>query len=289
MTHLVLRLSAVLALLAAWLSAANAGTPADALNADPYDYHARQQLVRAYQDAGDWTSAYYQAAWLAWFAPRRFADSPTGALLLRDRRARDQAAAWAASGQVAAVIAAADAARTVANTCLNGAVTTQASRLRDEVTGLISTAEQADSKLARPDPVARAALARLYLSLDDCLALDNTADSQRARPKALQKAASLASAVVGWLPKSPGAHLTLAIARARLAGLDNRAEFWDMAIEECRMAEALDPYDHALIGMIWTLYLRAGKWAEAKRWETGGPPTSDQNLPQKKRRPSKRQ
>jgi hypothetical protein len=115
------------------------------------------------------------------------------------------------------------------------------------------------------------ALAHLYLTLDDCLVLEGAGDSPRERPRALQKAISLASAVTDRLPKSSGAHLTLAIARARLAEIENREELWSMAIEECEMAQALDPDNLDLSPMVWTLHLRAGHWDEAKRWETGGP------------------
>jgi hypothetical protein len=240
------------------------------LEEDPYDYRARQQLVQAYQEAGGHAAGYYQAAWLAWLAPRRYAQS--GASLLRDRRERDRAAAEGGA-PAAAVIAAGDAARSLADTCLNGAISVQAPRLQAEVEELISRAEQADASASRADPVVRVALAHLYLTLDDCLLLEDTAASRRARPRALQKAASLAAAVAGWLPKSPAAHRTLAVARARLAQLENRAELWDLAIQECEMAQALDPDDPALSKMVWTLHLRAGHWAEAKRWQTGGPAT----------------
>ncbi len=255
--------------------------PSDVLSANPYDYHARQEVVRASRSSSDWAFAYYQAAWLAWFAPKQFADSLEGARLLRDRRARDQAA-WAGSGSAAVAAAAVEATESITNTCLNGATITQSRRLRDEVGNVIARAEQTDRKLDHPDPVSRAALARLYLLLDDCLVLEATQENQRARLKALQKAASLASAVVEWLPKSPGAHLTLAIARARLASLENRAEFWDMALEECEMAQALDPADPVLSDMIWTLHLRAGHWADAKRWENGGPEVKGRKSPKGK-------
>jgi hypothetical protein len=256
-------------------------SPSDVLSADPYDYRARQGMARTSRSSGDWASAYYQAAWLAWFAPKQFADSPEGARLLRDRRARDQAA-WEGSGGAAIAALAIETSESITSTCLNGAVVTQSGRLRDEVGNAIARAEQMDGRLDHPDPVARAALARLYLLLDDCLVLDAAPESRRARLKMLQKASSLASAVVDWLPKSPGAHLTLATARARLASLENRAEFWDMALEECEMAQALDPADPALSDMIWTLHLRAGHWAEAKRWENGGPEVKGRRKPKGK-------
>jgi hypothetical protein len=252
--------------------------PVAAVSANPYDYQARQRLARASRSSSDGASAYYHAAWLAWLAPRQFADSPEGARLLRDRRARDQAT-WAGSGAAAIAALAAETSESITNTCLNGAAATQSGRLRDDAKDAIARAEQMEGRLDHPDPVARVALARLYLSLDDCLALEDTAESRHTRSKTLRKAASLASAVVDWLPKSPGAHLTLAIARARLASLENRAEFWDMALDGCKMAQALDPADPALSDMVWTLHLRAGHWAEAKRWENGGPEMKSRKRP----------
>jgi hypothetical protein len=246
------------------------GSASDPLDADPYDYHARQQLARRYRQAGGYASAYYHAAWLTWLAPRQYAASDTGTQLLRDRRARDEAT-WVGFEAVAIAVAAVNAEQLVYDTCLNGALPGQASRLRAEVTDLLSSAEKTERQASRADAVARSALARLYLTLDDCLVMESSKAALRERPRVLQKAASLASGVAGRLPKSPGAHRTLAIARARLAEIENRPEHWDMAIEECETAQALDPYDPALSPMIWTLHLRAGHWADAQRWENGGP------------------
>jgi len=245
----------------------------DSFGPDPYDYRAREQLVRTHRQSGNYAAAYYHAAWLAWLAPRRYAASDAGTTFLRDRRGRDQAS-WAASEAVAVAAAAVNAERLLFDASLDGAIPGQSTRLRAEVTEMLGSAEETDRRLARPDPVARMALAHLYLTLDDCLLLDIAPDSARERPRLLQRAVTLASAVAERLPKCPGAHLTLAIARARLAAIDNRAELWSMAIEECELAQALDPYNPDLSPMIWTLHLRAGQWDEAKRWETGGPPVS---------------
>jgi hypothetical protein len=258
------------ALLLMLLPVAAFGAATDSFGPDPYDYHAREQLVRTYRQSGNYVAAYYHAAWLTWLAPKRYATSDAGIKLLRDRRGRDEAA-WAASEAVAVAASAVNAERLLFDTCLNGAIPGQASRLKAEVTEILRSAEDTDRRLGRPDPVARMALAHLYLTLDDCLVLEGAGDSPRERPRALQKAISLASAVAERLPKSPGAHLTLAIARARLAEIENREELWSMAIEECEMAQALDPYNPDLSPMVWTLHLRAGHWDEAKRWETGGP------------------
>jgi len=73
--------------------------------------------------------------------------------------------------------------------------------------------------------------------------------------------------VVAWLPESPGAHRTLAVIRARLAELDNQPELWDLAIAEANRARQLDPADTTLVEFLWTVHLRAGHWAEAKRWQ----------------------
>lgn len=251
-----------------------------ALGKDPYSYNTRRRLVQTFAKRGDHLSAYYHAAWLAWLAPQRYAESEAGWKLLRDRRARDRAAASQTPGPTALVIAAVDADRLLARTCLDGAISQQASRLRAEITDLIAQAEQTEAALgqianlpqSRPDPLSRLALARLYLTLDDSLRLEHAHDSQRARTQALRKAASLASAVALWLPKSPGAHRTLAIAWARLAQLGERSDLWELAIYECETAQALDPADQTLTEMVWTLHLRAGHWPEASRWQTGGPP-----------------
>lgn len=266
-------LAAIAAALAAVWVSGGCGSRASAATsgARPYDYRARQRLVQAHLRTRDHVAAYYEAAWLAWMAPRAYADSPEGTAVLRDRRVRDRAAAASAGGPLWVIVAAADGGRLVAETCLNGAAGQHASRLRQDVADLVSQAEKADWGNGRKDAVTRSALAHLYLSLDDCLRLEDTPSSRRARPHVLKKAASLATAVVSWLPKSPGARRTLAEIRARLADLEDRSELWDLAIAEAEMAQALDPEDPSLVEMVWTLHLRAGHWADASRWETGGP------------------
>ena len=242
---------------------------------DPYDYAARADLVAAYRGAGDHASAYYHAAWLSWLASREYAESQAGSLSLRDRGLRDRAARMGTKGPVAAAIAAVKAKRLLQATCLNGAIAQQTPRLRAEISDLLAQAERADSETGKADPVATIAVAHLCLALDDVLALEDAPESGRLRSQVLRKAASQATAVVTWLPKSSGAHRTLAIVRARLAdlpagrqaGLDNRAELWNLATAEGARAQELDPADPALAEVLWVLHLRAGHWAEARKWQ----------------------
>lgn len=242
------------------------------LDKDPYDYRARKRLVETCQKRGDHVSAYYHAAWLAWLAPRRYAESAAGQKLLRDRQARDRAGAWQTTGPMPVIVGAVEANQLLASTCLNGATAQQAGRVGEEIAKLLTAAEQAAATVTYADAVSRMALARLNLALDDCLRLEGSESSRRARSQALKRAASLGTTVAVWLPKSPGAHHTLAIARARLADLESRSDLWELAVYEAETAQALDPEDQGLTEMVWILHLRAGHWAEAKRWQTGGPP-----------------
>ena len=274
-----MRLAAVLAALALviWagsVQAAQVGVPAlqTRLARSPYDYEARRELVEACRRDGDHASAYYQAAWLAWLAPRSYAESGAGLVLLRDQRARDRAAVEGKAHGAAAVVAAMDGRRAFLDSCLNGAIVQQASRVRADLTKLIAVAEEAEGRVGRADPVARSAIAQLYLLLDACLVFEDTPESRRARPRAVQKAVSLATTVAAWLPESPGAHRMVAVSRARQAELENRTEWWEVAVEASRRAAALDPEDARLSEMVRALHLRAGQWSEARRWERGGPP-----------------
>jgi hypothetical protein len=230
-----------------------------------YDYEARAQLVAAYEQAGDYSSAYYQAAWLAWLGPRQCAESSAGARYLRDRRARDRAASKGGM-EVAAVVAAMDAERHLSESCFNGVIAAQAERLRGQTADYITQVEKAAASQTR-DPVVRMALVHLYVTLDDVLAVQGGAAGWRERLPVLFKAAGQAEAVCAWLPESPGAHRALGVVRARIAQLQSRPEPWETAIAECERAYRLDPGDQRLPEFLWTLNLRAGHWEQASRWE----------------------
>ena len=233
----------------------------------PYDDAARQDLVAAYRDSRDYGPAYYHAAWLAWLAVGQYADSDLGSAFLRTREFRDRASRSDLRG-LQVVLAAAEAQRKLHDTCFNGAISQQAGRLRKDIADLLARAAAAESGAARNDPVVRIALARLALTLDDALIFENTSASHRARPAVLRSAASRATAVAAWLPDAPGPRYTLALARARLAELDNRSAFWDLAIAEAQRALQLDPDNPRIVELLWTLHLRAGLWAEAREWES---------------------
>lgn len=273
------RLAALMALVAAALAAALAGPAAPGATAGrsgahPYDYVSRQALVESLRQAGDHAGAYYHAASLAWLGPREYKGAAAGGGLVRDQRARERAAVADPQGVTAVIAAAAEAGQRLAAVALDGAIAQQARQVRREVEELVTKAEQVDRAVVGADPVARVALARIYLTLDDCLQLEGGQAAARARAPVLSRAASLAATVARWLPRSPGAQRTLAIARARLAALERRRELWEVAIESCERAHALDPADPELTEMVWTLHLRAGHWEEARRWMLGGPPTS---------------
>lgn len=233
---------------------------------DPYAFAIRERLVAEARDVGDYAAAYQHSAWLVWLAPRRYADSDVGLPFLRDTDSRNRAS-FNQTGVIAVVIAAVQAEQLLSNTCFNGAIAQQATRLRTEITDLLARAEQAEAETRRPDPLSRIALAQLCLSLDDALAFEGTAEGRRARLKLLQQAASRAAAVAAWLPECPGPHRTLSVIRARLAELDNRSDLWDLAIAEAERALQLDPADTTLLELLWVLNLRAGRWAEAKSWQ----------------------
>jgi len=271
----------LLLLLTITASRAGAATPSPGitalearLQADPYDHQARNQLVQACRQSRRYQKAYYHAAWLTWLAPRHQAQSASGFHYLRDRRARDRAAASVSDGSIFVVATAVRASQMLNDACLNGTLPQQTARLRAELSDLVASAEAAADRIGVRDPVARAALARAYLTLDDLLSLEQTPASREARPSVLRKAASLASAVAAWLPDSPGAHRTLCLIYARRAELEGRAELWDLAIAEGERAQQLDPTDATLPELLWGLHLRAGHWeaAETLRLSLQGAP-----------------
>ncbi len=240
-------------------------TPQASLEQNQYDYAARQALVDERRREGDYASAYWHAAWLAWLASRQYVDSAEGVSFLRDRANRDRAG-WGARANLAPVLAAADAQRLLYNSCLDGTIAQQAGRLRREIADLLARAEESESRAGRSDPVARMALVALGLTLDDAIALDAAHDSAP-RVAALRRAATRAETVAAWLPKAPGPHRALAIIRARLAEIQGRVELREMAISEAERAYQLDSADPGLPELLWTLHLRAGHWAEAAAWQ----------------------
>ena len=236
-----------------------------ALGRDPYRYTARQLLVRQCRGDRYYASAYWHAAWLAWFAPQRFANSGEGGAFLRDRGNRDRAASDPAGPLP--VIAAVDARRLLDNSCLSGTLAQQAPRLRREIADLLARAEQQEAAAARDDPVSRIALAHIALALDDALQLDSPSVLTAFRLSLLRTAATRVETVAAWLPDAPGPHRLLAVVRARLAVADGRGEQWDLAIAEANRAYQIDAADPYLTELLWTLHLRAGHWAEAATWK----------------------
>lgn len=234
--------------------------------ADRADYEARERLVRAYEQAGDHAAAYYQAAWLAWFAPRERSLSALAWGWLRDRRARDRAAA-ADQPSVSIVLAAVEARARLDDASLRGVIGQQATRLRRETERALDLAARLESGIRDGDPVARAALVHLCLIVDDLLVLEGDSAADRARRSVLREAAPRAAAVAAWLPDAPGAQLLLATVRARLADLEGGADRWAMAIDACLRAHELDPGDSLIPEMLWGLALRAGRWEEARQWQ----------------------
>jgi len=238
-----------------------------ALRRHPYDDSARAALAQQYRQEGSYADAYYHAAWLTWLSGSRYAANRSGAAILRDRDSRDRAARLDAPVLVP-VISAVRAEQLLYDTCLNGAIAQHAGRLHKTIADMLAAAEESESGLTRSDPVARMALARLGLTLDDVLVFEDTAASRRLRPAVLRAAASRAEAVAAWLPDAPGPHRTLSLIRARLAELDNRSSLWDLAIAEALRARDLDPEDPSLPELLWTLDLRAGRWRDAAVWRS---------------------
>jgi hypothetical protein len=236
------------------------------LTREPYDYSSRAALVTEYSELGEHSSAYYHAAWLAWLAPREYADSNQGKAILRSRELRERAAG--AGGAASVAITAVQAQELLHEACLSGTVEQQYVRLRGEIGDHLTRAEQMELKGGRHDAVIRIALARLTLSLDDAVAFDSSADHRRLRLSILRKAASRASSVAGWLPDCPGPHRLLARIRARMADIEDGKELWALAIGDAERAHSLDPGDSALVELLWVLNLRAGDWQAARRWQT---------------------
>jgi len=232
---------------------------------DPYDYAARQRLVANARKTGDFASALYHAAWLAWLAPRKYAE-PAEAVL-EDRQIADRARRAAQDDPVAVVLLALEARRARRDVWLSGRVPSQAPLRQERIATLAAQAEAAQAQLDRPDPVMRMALAELYLTLDDVIALRSDPARAKERRKVLRQAVAAAESVTQALPDAPGAYHALARARARLADLDNDPEEWDLAITACAHAVSPDPADPALCELMWSLHLRAGHWEEAKRWQ----------------------
>ena len=239
-----------------------AATSGETFKRHPYDYAARRELVAARRAAGDYASAYYHAAWLAWLASREYADD--GLAFLRDRGNRDRAS-HGRTESLTPVLAAVEAQQLLGNTCFNGAIAQQAPRLGRDIGELLARAQTAASQ--QDDPLVRLALARLGLTLDDVLVFENATDSRRPRVAVLRAAAGRAEAAAAALPESPGSHRTLALIRGRLAELDNRAALWEVAIAEAQRAYELDSTDPFLVELLWNLHLRAGHWEQAKVWE----------------------
>ncbi len=231
--------------------------------ADPYDYTAHQRLAAEARHEGRPSTALYHIAWLVWLAPHDYTKAAEG--LLREDMRLSNAGLPAGSPTATVVILAGSARRELANACGRGVLPSQAARLQTTVLDLVQQAEQSQVTRTENDPVARIAMADLYLTLDDAMRLASAAD--RDRKPVLQRAVTLGEAVTRALPEAPGAPRLTAAARARLANLTNGPEDWDAAIASGTQALVLDQDDPVLWELMWSLNLRAGHWDEAKKWQ----------------------
>ncbi len=265
-----MRSIAVLLLLLAGLPSAAYGVDPASLEQhvrrNPCDYSARRDLVVAQAGSGDFAAAYYHAAWLAWLGPREYADSAEGIAFIRSRLNRDRSRLHA-TRSTATVTAAVQARRLLFDTCLNGAVAQQTTRLRRDISDLAERAEETAAAASRNDPVVRMALADLALTLDDVLVFEGRNSTKRSRVRTLRAAASRAEAAAAMVPEAPGPRRLLAVIRSRLAELDGIPDLWDLAIAEAEFARQIDPSDAYLSELLWTLHLRAGHWERAKVWQ----------------------
>jgi hypothetical protein len=232
---------------------------------NPYDYAARQRRARELRQARDYPGALYQSVWLAWFAPQRYRVAAEPAL--RDRDLLQRAHRAAPGEPVQQLLdAALEASQSIADTCLNGAIAQQTGRLEEEMSALVEQAESARRTMTADDPLARLALAQLYLSWDDLLRLQHDPGRDQDRRYLLRRAAGAVEAAAQMLPQAPGGYRTEAIIRARLAEIGNDPDQWSEAITAATRASELDPDNTSLYDLLWGLNLRAGRWDDAARW-----------------------
>lgn len=261
-----MRLLALLYLLALLLPLGLARAAADPLPVgldNTYDYAARQRLALDASKRGDTRTALYHGAWLMYLGPKRYSEAAE--VVLQGRNLRDRSHHLVLSGVYPIIVAAQDARRALLDTCGNGTVPSQGARLQDTVLDLLQQAEQAQDELPQSDPVARACVADLYLTLDDAMRL--AGQPARDRRQILRRAATAAEAAAQALPDAPGGHRLSAIAWARQSELGSDPGELDLAITACSHAFSPDPDDPMLWELMWSLHLRAGHWEEAQRWQ----------------------
>jgi tetratricopeptide (TPR) repeat protein len=252
-------------LLAALAGVLLLGSALAAAEPAPYDYAARQRKAKELRQARDYAGALYQSVWLAWLAPQRYRVAAEPAL--RDRELRQRAHRAAADEPMQQILdAALEASQSISDTCLNGAIAQQTGRLEEDVSALVKQAESARSALNADDPLARLALAQLYLSWDDLLRLRHDPGRDQDRRYLLRRAAGAVEAAARTLPQAPGIYRTEAIVRARFAEIGSDRDQWSEAIAAATRAAELDPDNASLYDLLWGLNLRAGRWDDAARW-----------------------
>ncbi len=236
-----------------------------AAESNPYDYAARQRRAKDMRQVRDYPEALYQSVWLAWLAPQSYRVAAEPAL--RDRDLLQRAHRAAASEPIQQILdAALEASQAIADTCLNGAIAQQTGRLEEDIAAFVEEAESARANLNADDPLARLALAQLYLCWDDVLRFQRDPSRDRERLRLLRRAAGAAEAAAQALPQAPGVYRTEAIVRARLGEIGNGKDQWSEAIAAATRAAELDPDNASLYDLLWGLNLRAGRWDDAARW-----------------------
>ncbi len=238
-----------------WISRGNSARAIPVLEGwlrrDRHNFRARALLARAHYEesrlrpegGAHVLASLYQSAWLAFFAPEiSFAENAAAAL--EDAGLRRKASPFASGPAPRTLLLSLEISSRLQALLTSGALPDNLDTEAREMRRLLQECEQARARADTLDPVAAAALARAYLSLEQTAELQSRLGREgllQERRVFLHNALSLVYPLSGQLERSPGAHALLGLVYARLGRIDGNPDLLERARQAYEKASVLDP------------------------------------------------
>ena len=222
------------------------------LRRNRYDYEARNLLAQVHyqesrfagQGSNHLMAAFYQYAWLAFFAPESGLGD-NAAAYIEDSGNRARTARFADTPGPRALMLSLELQRQLEDLLKGGNFTTGFAD-RSALEKLLADCEQARSRSATADVVATAAMIKAYLDLEQAWAVQGQLTPDDPAPRAkraalLKKALALAGPLAQQMDKSSGAQILLGQLYSRLFQLQSATTYLELARAAYERAATLDP------------------------------------------------
>lgn len=219
-----------------------------------YDFRARALLAMVHhqesrfatQTGAHLPAAFYQTAWLAWFAPEE-EYGENARRYLEEAGVRARVSQYAATPGIKTLLVSLDLQALLERTLHGGALGGSVGGARQEMEKLLTECEKLRARSASSDVVAAAALVQAYLAVEQAWELSprvgdqSEAEAKERRADLLRKALAVARPLAAQLERSPGAQALLGFTYGRFNRLASRPELQAKMQQLYERASSLDP------------------------------------------------